>query len=160
MATTTSNPQKSQKKTKKKNKRETSKNPKSKLKLDTSITSNKNNQKRRGRERIDSFMAEEDSRSYSDNQESDIIDDIYNHFGVGFEILNFEVKKIIENYFKKIGSGFVCDLALRRVSAVYDRGSNGPDVLVVSFSENMLLEKFRVCSLVWELQLTVIFLLL
>lgn len=30
---------------------------------------------------------------------------------------------------------------------------NGPSVIVVSFSETMILEKFRVCCMVWDLKL-------
>lgn len=123
----------------------------------SSITLSKENKKKKKkmrRGRIDSFM-EEESQAGSDYNVETNLEDVYNHFAVGFEVRGNEICKIIENYCLKKNMRFITDIYLRNVSK--KNGNNGPDIMVVSFSESMILEKFKICCMIWDLQLRVIF---
>ena len=68
------------------------------------------------------------------------------YYGVGFKVNLDEIETCIggDTAFSQIGSYD------QIYGALYE---NGPSVLIVSMSEPMVLEKFRVCCLVWDLKL-------
>jgi hypothetical protein len=106
------------------------------------------------RERLNSFYAENlsqagsnDDISYSKRRNSTEIDLIAkNYFGIGFKINQDEIETCLQQHdaFNQIGS----------YNSLYGpMFENGPSVVVISFSETMILEKFRVCCLIWDLKL-------
>ena len=74
-------------------------------------------------------------------------------FAVGFEINTYLLKELISSFMERQGIRYFNQKILRSYSI--KNGNNGPSVMVVSYAESLVLEKFKVCCLVWNLQLVV-----
>ena len=108
------------------------------------------------RDRLDSFF--HDDQSILGSRDENLAKDepsaeSVSMFGVGIEFNTFEISKMIVRYYEMIGTKHVDMSAMRSISG--RNAIEAPKVYVVSFSDCMILEKFKVCCMLWDLQLEV-----